>query len=229
MQADSTTHTEADPLTRRRLSGLPRRSLRAGRNFTKAKIDLVEMDRQTIVVKDLARSPWPIRHLLGPWQLGREERAYRRLAGTPGIPKLIGRPDRQSIAIEYIQGRTLERYRRGQLDGTFFDRLRELVLAVHRKGIAHGDLHHRDVLVGPDGAPYLVDFATSLVADPDADPLRAFLFDQMCRADLHAVGKLRRWLLPDSPVPVPAAPTLYRLGAALKRLLSSRTRRRATR
>ena len=226
MPQKSTIHSTNDPLSRERLSILPRRSLSRGRNITKAEIDLIEPGEVPVVVKDLARRPWAVRNLLGPWQLNREERAYRQLAGTPGIPRFIGRPDRQSLALEYIPGRSLDKLRPGDLDGTFFDRLEELLHAIHGQGIAHGDLHHRDILHGPHGQPYMVDFATCMLAGPDATPLRRMLFDQMRKADLRAVAKLRRRLAPGSMRELPPRPFLYRIGGRLKKAIAQSPRSR---
>ncbi len=228
MHANSSIDVDQITLTRDRLNTLPRRCLRASRNITKATVNLIDLGSGAIVVKDLAGRPWPIRALLGPWQLDREERAYRRLAGTPGIPQMLGRPDRLSIAMEFIPGRTLDKIRPGELADSFFDRLEELLNTIHRKGIAHGDLHHRDVIEGPEGIPYLVDFATSIAAGPDSDPARRFLFDQMRRADQHALAKLRRRLSPGSAGRIPPRPLLYRIGGRIKKGIAFAPRGKST-
>ena len=204
-------------LTRDRLAGLPRQRLHRGRNLTKACIDRVDLDGGPIVLKDLASRPWPVRALLGPWQLDREARAYARLQGLAGIPRFLGRVDRQAIALEYVAGRPLAACRPGDLPGAFFDRLDQVLEAMHRAGVAHGDLHRHDVLVGPGGEPYLVDFSTSVVVRPGHGGLAAILFRQMCRADRRSAAKLRRRLLGPSAA-LPERPGLYRLGRPLKRL-----------
>lgn len=210
-------------LTRQQLAGMPLRPLHAGRNVTKASISLVEIRGRPVVVKDLAGRPAPVRWWLGPWQLDRECRAYRRLEGLPGVPRLLSRLDRQAIALEYIDGPALAILRRGDLQGAFFDQLERLVRAMHARGVAHGDLHRHDVLQGPDGAPRLVDFSTSLISGRGL--LRRLLYRQMCRADLRAVAKLRnRFLGPGAP-PAPERPGLYRAGHLLGRLLRSCRRR----
>ena len=38
----------------------------------------------------------------------------------------------------------------------FFGRLKSLLEAMHGRGVVQGDLHHRDVLVGEGGTPWLV-------------------------------------------------------------------------
>ena len=219
----------AVPLTRDRLALLPRRRLHAGRNPSKAAVDLVTIEGREVVVKDLAGRPWPVRVLLGPWQLDRETRAYRRLAGSPGIPGWLARPDRLSIALTFVDGRTLADARPGEIPPSFFDELERRVAEMHRRGVAHGDLHHRDVLAGRDGAPYLVDFSTSLTIGPRAGAVRRFLFRQMCGADRRAVAKLRQRLLSEPGRALPPRPALYRAGRAVKRLIDLVRRRRPER
>jgi tRNA A-37 threonylcarbamoyl transferase component Bud32 len=216
----------ADVLTRQTLGTLPRRRIHEGRNRTKAVVDLVEIAGRAIVVKDLLPRPWPIRRFLGPWQLDREERAYRALAGVPGTPAFLGRLDRQAIALEYVPGRTLASVRPGELKAEFFDRLDGLLAAIHARGVAHGDLHRHDVLAGPGDEPCLVDFSTSVTLSPVSGRMARLLFRQLCRADVRSAVKLRRRLLPGSGAAVPERPVLYRLGRWAKRTLDMARRRR---
>jgi len=208
----------ASNLSRDRLAGLPRRRLRAARNVTKAVVEVVELPDGPIVVKDLVLRPWPIRLLLGPVQLDREALAYARLQNVAGVPRFLGRIDRSAIALEYVDGPDLGAIAPGRLAPAFFDDLERLLETVHGRGVAHGDLSRRDVLVDPAGRAYLVDYSTALVVGPDADPLSRFLFAQMCRADRRALAKMRRRFLPGSGVEIPERPGLYRLGSRLKRL-----------
>jgi serine/threonine protein kinase len=204
-------------LTRAALASRPRRRLHAGRNLSKAVVDLVEIDGRAIVLKDLSPRPWPVRLILGPWQLDREWRAYRALAGVRGTPAFVARIDRQAIAIEYVPGKSLASFRTGELQADFFDRLDRLLEAIHARGVAHGDLHRHDVLAGPGGEPYLVDFSTSVAVSPTSGRLSRFLFRQMCRADLRSAAKLRHRLLAGSGGTVPPRPALYRVGRWARR------------
>src|SRR5262245_43560231 len=191
MTAHGTTGPTGLPLTREALAP-SRRRLHDGRNRTKAVIDRVDLPGGSFVVKDVATRPFWVRRLLGPWQLGREVRAYGRLAGLPGIPRLLGVIDEQAIALELVDGRPLQAAARGSVDDAFFDRLEVLVGAMHARGVAHGDLHHGDVLVARDGRPYVVDFSTSWIAGPRSPwPSRA-LHERLRRADLRSRAKLRR-------------------------------------
>jgi hypothetical protein len=213
-------------LARRALESLPRRRLHDGRNVTKAVVDLVEIDGRRVVLKDLSSRSWPVRQVLGPWQLDREERAYRALGGASGTPAFLGRVDRQAIALEYVAGRSLASLRPGELEPGFFDRLELLIHAVHARGVAHGDLHRHDVLAGPGDEPYLVDFSTSITLSPDGGLVSRFLFRQLCRADLRSVAKLRRRFLPGEGALLPERPGLYRIGRRVKALLDVIRRRK---
>jgi serine/threonine protein kinase len=222
MNRDLTTAPAGLPPARESLRGLTRRRLHAGRNASKAAVDLVDDGVRRFVLKDVSERPFLVRRILGPWQLRREARAYRRLAGIPGIPRLLGAIDRQAIAIEFVDGPPLRSLRPGQLGGEFFDRLARLVRAMHERGVAHGDLHHGDVLFGPLGQPYVIDFSTSALIDPARRGWARFLFEQMRHADLRAVEKLRRRLTGDPGTSLPPRRGLYRFGAALRRLFGRR-------
>lgn len=208
------------PFTRDRLARLPRRRLAEGRNFTKAIVDLVEIEGRPVVLKDFASRPWPVRQIWGPWQLDREARAYGILAGLRGTPAFLGRVDRQAIVLEYVAGRTLASLRPGDLPGPFFDRLDRLLEVIHTRGVAHGDLHRHDVLAGPDGEPCIVDFSTSVLGGGGAGPWNRFLFDQMRLADRRSAAKMRRRMLPGSGAEVPDRRGLYRVGGWARRLLN---------
>jgi hypothetical protein len=72
----------------------------------------------------------------------------------------------------------------------------------------------------------MVDFATCMLAGRDAAPLRRMLFDQMRKADLCAVAKLRHRLAPTSARELPPRPFLYRLGGRLKKAIAQAPRSR---
>jgi serine/threonine protein kinase len=204
------------PLTREVLGRLERRRLSSGRNLTKACLDLVRHEDGLLVVKDVATRPLLVRALLGPLQMRREARAYKILAGIRGIPALLQVIDRRAIALQYIDGPPLRDVPRGELPASFFDALATLVAAVHARGVAHGDLHHGDVLVGPEKTPYLVDFSTAVFAPAGGG---GPIFAQWRAADLRGVAKLRRRWLGGDAAEVPERPGLYRVGARLRRFL----------
>ena len=216
MEHHLNTPAAGSPLTRAVLQRLDRRRLSSGRNATKACVDVIRYGGRELVIKDVSSRPLWVRAFLGPLQLRREARAYARLADLRGVPAFVQVIDRQAIALERIQGAPLRDVPRGTLPASFFDALEDLVASIHARGVAHGDLHHGDVLVGPGPEPYLVDFSTAAFASPGSPGL---LFSQWRASDLRGVAKLRRRWLGDTEPAVPGPSGLYRLGAAVRRLL----------
>ena len=142
-------------------------------------------------MKDFAaRAPW-LRATLGRWLVARELRAYRALAGHPDVPRLVGRVGRHGFAVEYRPGRRLSRQRAAELPADFLRRLERAVAEMHARGVVHLDLRHRsNVLVGADGAPILIDFASAVCLRPARWPDRVAL-RWLARLDERALAKWR--------------------------------------
>lgn len=130
-----------------------------------------------------------------------EVRAYRLLEGVPGVPRLLGRPCSYSFLLEYIEGdsvRWLE-----QLPWEAIDQARQLVRALHSRGVVHGDLGHdwhgdlgRDtnLIWGRNGQLYIIDFASALYRGP----WTLGLYDVFRRHDELLVTKLLRRFFPEA-------------------------------
>jgi predicted Ser/Thr protein kinase len=154
---------------------------------------LVEHAGARFVVKDFAPRGALVRACLGPWLLGREIRAYRVLAGHPAVPRLLGRIDRLAFAVEYRPGRRLSRRLVGRVPPGFVEALAGAVRAMHARGVVHLDLRHRsNVLLGEDGAPVLIDFASALRFPPGV----RWLVPVFAWVDRRAVAKWRARLAP---------------------------------
>ena len=212
------------PPSRRALRAASPVLFRSGRNWSKADILLWEEAGVRLAVKDYSpRPPW-IRDTLGRLLVSRECAAYARLKGIPGIPPLSGRVDAYAFALGFVEGRELSTLRRGEVPAAFFDRLMDLLAAVHRAGVAHGDLHHRDVLHDRWGFPWLVDFSTSVLAGPRPGGIRRRLFEAACLADRRAALKLKRRHAPhaiseEEARDLDCPPTWYRVGKRLRGLI----------
>jgi hypothetical protein len=152
---------------------------------------LVETPAGRVVVKDFAPRGRLVRACLGPWLNRREMRAYRALAGCASVPRLLGPIDRLAFAVEYRPGQPLSRRVHGRTPPGFADALEQAVRALHRRGVAHLDLRHRsNVLLGEDGRPVLLDFASALCLRPGGLGAR-WLLPLLARLDLRAVEKWR--------------------------------------
>jgi tRNA A-37 threonylcarbamoyl transferase component Bud32 len=113
------------------------------------------------VVKDYGHAPL-IPRLFGRMCLRWEESALKRLSGIEGVPSFEERISPHSIRISAVPGTPLDGLRRGDLSEAFFERLVSLLRQVHERGVAHGDLHQRNILAHNE-MPYLIDFSTAYV------------------------------------------------------------------
>ena len=143
-------------------------------------------------MKDYRRRALLFRETVGRFLIERETVVFREVDGIPGIPRYLGRLDGLAFAMERIEGRESGKVPLKSLTPEFFVRLRDIVLAMHARGIFHCDLRQRrNILVGPDERPFLIDFASGLRVPRDTS-LGRFL----AQTDLSGVAKLKRKLAP---------------------------------
>jgi len=129
----------------------------------------------------------------------RECSALVRLAGIPGVPRLIARLDNTGFVREFVDGEPMAKGR--PVPDNFHAKLRTLVSEIHRHDMAYVDLEKcENVLVGTDGQPYLFDFQIAWYVSPrwggNLWPLTALRrFFQ--NGDLYHLRKLQRRTRPD--------------------------------
>jgi predicted Ser/Thr protein kinase len=164
-------------------------------------VSLVEHAGARFVVKDFAPRGALVRAWLGPWLLARELRAYRALAGHPAVPRLLGRIDRLAFAVEYRPGRRMSRRLADRVPPGFVDALEGAVRDLHSRGVVHLDLRHRsNILLGEDGAPVLIDFASAFCFRRGGLGAR-WLLPLLAHVDRRAVEKWRTRLRPAGAPP----------------------------
>lgn len=201
-----------------------------GRNRTKADVVFRVVDGRDVAIKDYRPRSFLIRNTLGRILVSREERAYLAAGRAPGLPTFLGRPDHYSLMLSRVPGRPLRDATSGSLGPHTFERLEEIIAGLHRRGVAHGDLHHRDVLVDETGDVHVVDLATSWIADDRAGRLRRAIFERACDQDRVAIARMRaRHLGEDEAAAIDRvgirAAAWHRRGRAL-RAVADRLRRR---
>jgi len=161
----------------------------------------------------------PLSAFLGRRLLARERRALEALDGFRGAPRLLA-AGRATLDRSWIPGVPLSRAE--TLPEDFFDRLDELVVELHARGVCHNDLHkEQNVLVGEDGRPSLVDFQLASV-----HARRGKLFESRARDDLRHVEKHRRRYTRDGRGPAGGDVSRGR-GHAIPRSIFARAWRRA--
>lgn len=178
------------PFDRATLAAAERHLLRDGR-FANARVERVCIGGADWTVKDFAPRAFVVRHTVGRFLLGRELRALRRLDGIAGVPAQAFRVDAAAMAARFVPGRALADTPDGPFDTDFLLALEALLRQVHARGIVHLDTRGGgNLLIGPDGAPGIIDFQAALSTRWLPQSLRGWLEGM----DLSGVyKKWRRW------------------------------------
>jgi len=192
-----------------------------GRNATKADVLFFDLDGDRVAVKTYEARNWIIRNTLGRWLIRREAGAYRMAAGLGALPTFLGRPDAFSLATEWVDAKPLSERKDEELAPEIFDRLSAILDELHGRGVALADLHHRDVLLGEDGALFVIDLATAWVLGNRPWPMRRLLFKRFCESDRVNLARMRaRFTGGDVEAAVasvsPAAAAWHRRGRKVK-------------
>jgi serine/threonine protein kinase len=161
---------------------------------TKADLRLIDIGQGPLVVKDFAgKTAWV--RWIGRVQISRECRAYDWLGPLPGLARLVGRVDRHALALEFIDGEELARSpRRLEKGAQYLERLREIVEAMHERGLAHLDLRGREnVMLDVNDEIHVLDLAAAVWFRPGSLGHRLF-FGWFKLADQAALLKFKRIL-----------------------------------
>jgi tRNA A-37 threonylcarbamoyl transferase component Bud32 len=232
---DSKSLDSSTRLTRQVLSTLSIRPLHRARNWSKADVYLCEWppdSGQRIVVKDLRRCPLWFRIVIGRSFLKREWNALCALRDMPEVPLPIARPDADSIAMEYRAGKSVKRFKHGLLPRDVLQRIEEIVARLHARGVTHGDLHRKNVMIGEDGAVTLIDWATACVFEPQAKGVAARAFQEWRALDNRALAKLKQYHFPhtlqqhEKQILTQNGSALYELVKRLRRIVQYVSRKR---
>lgn len=179
------------------------------------RVELVRREGALAVRRVAAGGRVPFSRLLAQTLLRREARALRALEGVPGVARVLAQAaDGGALLRSYLPGTPLCLAR--ELPRDFFERLEELVRALHERGVCHNDLHKEgNVLVGEDGYPNLVDFQLASV-----HVRRGRAFHVRAREDLRHVWKHRSHYLRGlgEPDPLAHAPRRSFLAEGWRRL-----------
>lgn len=188
---ESSTGKRRPPLTRNALAGLVAERVLRGRNVSKADVSLYRIEGNPVAVKDYGSRPFLARHTVGRWLVRRECRAYARAGSAPGLAPFLGRLGPYTLATGWLDAVPLADLPQGAATPSTFDRLEAVLAGLHARGVAVGDLHHRDVLVSAGGTVHVVDFAAAYVLAPRPTPLSRRVFERLCAQDRLAAARMR--------------------------------------
>ena len=128
--------------------------------------------------------------------------------------------------MEYVDARPLSVLKKsGGVPPDFADRLEQLFAAMESRGVFHGDPHFSNILCGPDGQPYLIDFSWSYVRGT-LPLIDRWIVRNLAVVRRRRVQKLRREFYGEEAGPDVRPGWLYRLLLALKKALRRLKKRR---
>lgn len=138
------------------------RVLRDKGGFLSPVVSVVDHDGAPAVLKDYRTKNAVTRGLLAPSLVRREFTVLRHLEGIPGIPKAYAVVEKRALLIEYIEGKTINKFKAGELPDRVYARLVDLVRAMHARGVVHLDLRQRKNILIAGEQPWLIDFANAM-------------------------------------------------------------------
>jgi len=212
-----------------KLSDLPIKNsgMLRGSSSTRPAIWIVEENGVRAVVKDFSKNKFVFRNTVGRFLIWRERKAYRKLRGIAGVPVFYRVIDGLALVTEEIPGRSLENLEKNiKLPDSFFEALKELVIHIHDKGLAHCDLKRApNTLLGDNGLPYIIDWAASISKDEFRIPPLSLIYRRFKLDDHMAITKLKLRHSPETVSPEEAARYNYRSwGERLIRAIRDRLR-----
>lgn len=137
------------------------RVLRDKGGFLSPVVSVVIHEGRPAVLKDYRAKNAVTRNVLAPVLVRREYGILKHLEGIPGIPRVYKVVEKRALLVEYVEGKTIGKFKAGELPDVVYERLCETVRAMHRRGVAHLDLRQKKNIVIAGERPYLVDFANA--------------------------------------------------------------------
>jgi hypothetical protein len=95
--------------------------------------------------------------------LNHEAAVLKALDGVEGIPRLVEHKPGRHLMVEFVEGTHVSECSADRLSRRVFDRMVDLVRRMHARRVVHLDLRQRrNILIGVDGSPAIVDFQSSI-------------------------------------------------------------------
>ncbi len=202
-----------------------------------ADVYLAEGQDCRCLVKDFSRRPWLIRWCVVRPLLRHEHRVMRELVDIDGIPRVFGFLSRDALVMEFVDGRgTMPSHKELDRDDypplEVFRQLERIVVAMHGRGVTHGDIRRRNILITA-GGPALIDFGTGVRQQGRLQFIRRRVYRMIERIDRRKVLKLRAAYYPDSLCEqdwqrLKEVPWLLRAGQAVRKKVYRRWVKRRT-
>jgi predicted Ser/Thr protein kinase len=148
----------------------PRELLRHGRTRVAADLYAIEWNGRPAVLKDVSRCPWIVRLFYARPVMLREIHVLNKLQEIKGVPRVLALVGHNAFIMERVQAQPLP----SPKDSTdcppreFFEKMMHLLASLHHCGVGHGDFRRSNVMIDEQNQPYIIDYATAVIAKPGA-------------------------------------------------------------
>ena len=179
-------------ITREIIEKSPKKYFLKGKK-KQADVFLIEVEGKKIIIKDY----YPKKGLVkkyGKYIIKREYLSYKKLQKFQFVPRVYCMPDKYSLAIEFIEGKTFGEVEKKEEYCFAVKELQKCLVELHRNNIFHLDLRKRGNIIIKDKKVYLIDFASMIFLKPYS-PLMIFkpIFKY---ADTSSIVKWKSFICP---------------------------------
>lgn len=174
----------------------PRKLLHRRRCPWNADSFVLEWRGRRLVLKDFGSNSGILRQLWAAFVIRRESRFLAQADGIEGVPQPPRRIGACASLRPWLPGKPLGACAGESIEPEFFVRLSALLEALHQRGIAHGDLNRRNVLIDATGRPGLLDFECAVMSRPGSGLLLRWMFRIHAQADEYQLGRMKTVFAP---------------------------------
>jgi RIO-like serine/threonine protein kinase len=159
-------------------------------------IRLVRVNGKTCIWKDFSDRGFFVKAFVGLLIITREWMFISRLGTASCVPRAVQKVGWLGFIQEYVEAKPIHKLSPQEISPVLFERILEAIGELHRRGVVHLDLRERkNILIAPDGKPYLIDFATAFYFPPGM-PFAQELLDAIRLVDVSAVLKFKNRMCP---------------------------------
>jgi len=212
-----------------------------GSSFAQPSIFLFHQNGKAFAYKTFSQKFSLARLLWGAVSLKKEFKVLKKLLPVSGVPKVYYFVSNFGYVMEYLEAERIPRRRfvssaaqperekiieisseeKSNLSPEFFDKAMNILIEIHKRGVAHCDIRRNNILVGRGETPIFIDFATAFVRNEGSNFIRQKIFNYLCKVDRITLVKIKASYFPgsitkDEKILISSVPFYLRFGRFLR-------------
>ncbi len=156
-----------------------------------AQADIYELqwDGKTAILKDFSARPTLVRRWWSRPILARELRVLMMLQGMPGVPEIYATAGPDAFIMERLNAAPMPGRKMPPPPDHFWASARAVLAELHSRGISHGDIRRKNLMIDHNGQACLIDFATAIIQNNSR--LSRFLCKRCQRIDHITYARIK--------------------------------------